>query len=161
MSDDNFSVKKQCLDRSRARLIHAIIHPCTFSLMHGVASVTPAAALAINVQSPEDSAGSDKQQGAFDLLPGESVSLPLSNGLLSVNVRFEKWGQTYQIALPRSLRRRHLRKLPKTIEHVVVLSAGSDSQHNESIARRLTCKRSWWDHLQHCSKFSSKSTTRI
>lgn len=58
------------------------------------------AALAVKVQSAEGAPGSDTQPAAFDLVPGQSVSLPLSDRLGSVNVCFEKWGRTYHVALP-------------------------------------------------------------
>lgn len=57
-------------------------------------------ALAVEVHSAGKPPSSDGQRAAFDLIPGESVSFPLSDSLTSIDLHFEKLGRKHQITLP-------------------------------------------------------------
>ncbi|MCX7429183.1 MAG: sigma 54-interacting transcriptional regulator [Planctomycetia bacterium] len=58
------------------------------------------AALAVGVQLAEASPVSDGKPRAFDLMPGQSISLPLPDSHTSIDLSFEKLGRTYRVVLP-------------------------------------------------------------
>ncbi len=57
-------------------------------------------ALAARVQAANDAPNDDEEPAAFDLGPGDSVSLSLPSDYATVDVQFEKLGSTYRVAVP-------------------------------------------------------------
>lgn len=62
---------------------------------HGIGT-----ALAATIQTGNVGTRNDEAPAAFDLSPGETVSLPTPGDRASIDVQFEKYGRSFRVALP-------------------------------------------------------------